>query len=98
MAYDKGDLVRVAVLFENDSEVATDPTAITFNWKIGKTGSTTTYTYGVNVELVKDSVGNYHVDLTINSDNTTYYVGFYGTGTIVAADENLFHVNKSYFS
>lgn len=96
--YDKGDLVRSAVAFTNEAGAAADPTTITFKFKVGKNGTITTYVYGVNAELVKDSVGNYHVDLAIDTDSITYYVAFYGTGALIAADRNTFTINNDYFS
>lgn len=39
-----------------------DPSVVVFAWKVAG-GETTQYTYGVGDRIVKDSVGNYHVDL-----------------------------------
>ena len=75
------------VEFENDG-VAADPTTVTFAWKIGS-GSTTTYTYGGGSEIVKDSTGNYHVQLSITGEGR-WYGRWVGTGTVKAASELTF--------
>jgi hypothetical protein len=45
---------------------------------------------------VKDSVGNYHVDVDANAVGRWYY-RFQGTGTNQAAEEGLFTVVPSQF-
>lgn len=84
--YDVGDKVRSSVAFTNSSDVATDPTAITFAWRI-EGGTVITFTSGVDAELVNDSTGNYHVDLTLAAAGI-YYIRWLGTGTVAASDED----------
>ncbi len=93
-AYDKGDLAHVTVAFTTSAGVATDPTALTFAYKLADDTVWTTLTYGVDGALAKDSVGNYHVD--VNCD----YVGvaryrWASTGTGQAAVEDSFLVYDS---
>jgi hypothetical protein len=84
--YDIGDKVRSSVVFANSAGTSTDPTAVTFAWRIGD-GTVTTYTNGVDAELVKDDTGDYHVDLTLATAGV-YYVRWLGTGTVASADED----------
>lgn len=86
--HDIGDLVPLRAAFTNAAGAAADPTNVTF--KIRKPdGTTTTYVHGTDSELVKDSVGNYHVDFPVT------LAGFYewryeGTGTVTAAIDGEF--------
>lgn len=64
---DIGDRVRIAVAFRDSSGFFGDPTTITYRNKNITLGTVTEYIFGVNVELVKDSTGNYHVDWTYPS-------------------------------
>lgn len=41
--------------------VDTDPGALVFQIRAGHNGAVTTYTYGTDAQLVKDSVGDYYV-------------------------------------
>src|SRR5579872_6677913 len=62
--------------------VATDPSVLTFQF-IKPDGTTTTYTYGVDAQLVRDSVGNYHVQLAVDLAGNWSYE-WVATGTVVA--------------
>lgn len=88
-AFDLGQLVRVSADFQNPSTGAlVDPTTVKFDWRVGS-GSITTYTYPTTI--VKDAVGQYHVDINASTAGT-YYWRFYSTGTNQAADEGTFEV------
>ena len=93
--YEKGDLVRASGAFTNVLGEALDPTTVIFQFK-DPTGSTTSYTYGAASQVVKDSTGNYHVDVDASAVGTWYY-RFYSTGTGQAADEGKFIVEPSAF-
>lgn len=84
--YDIGDKVRSSIVFANSSGTSTDPTVVTFAWRIAD-GTTTTFLYGTDAELVKDDTGDYHVDLTLATAGV-YYIRWLGTGTVAAADED----------
>lgn len=92
--YDKGDLVRVSGMFADSAGVATDPTVVKFSFT-NPAGTTTTYTYPTDVQLVKDSTGNYHVDIDASSSGTWLY-RFYSTGTGQAAAEGEFFVKSNF--
>lgn len=93
--HDEGDLVRCSGAFTDSDGNATDPTVVLFKFQ-NPAGTETSYTYGVDAELVKDSTGNYHVDINANAVGTWYY-RFYSTGTGQAADESAFIVADSEF-
>lgn len=70
--YDIGDVVRCAVAFTNAAGTAVDPTTVKF--RIRKPDrSIDFYTYGVDAEVIKDSTGNYHMDILIDQSGTWYY-------------------------
>ena len=63
-AYDIGDVRRLSTATTNSNGDAADPAELTFTLQ-PPDGATVNYTYGTDAELVKDSVGNYHVDITL---------------------------------
>lgn len=94
--YDLGDLVRVAATFKDTANAAVDPTAVNFKFK-GPSGTITTYVYGTDAEVVKDSTGNYHVDIDADAAGFWYY-RFYSTGAGQGAAEGVFVVDRSKFN
>jgi hypothetical protein len=96
MNFTLGELVRVEAEFKNSSGVVADPTAVLFKYK--KPDNTIIQlTYGVDVALVKDSVGNYHVDIDANQHNIWKWK-FYSTGTVQAAKIGEFTVDDDDFN
>lgn len=92
--YDVGDLIRVSAAFTS-AGAAIDPTAVTAKVK-APTGTTTTLVYGVDAGLIKDSVGNYHIDVSA-TEMGTYVYRFAATGTAQSASESSFRVRASAF-
>jgi hypothetical protein len=72
-----------------------DPTAVFCEVRT-PAGVETTYTYGVDAGLVKDSVGNYHLNVSATARGTWPY-RWYSTGTGQAAGESWFFVRESDF-
>lgn len=94
----EGNKVRVAELFTRTTDsVAVDPGAIIFKHRLGEAGAITTLTYLTDAALVKDSVGNYHVDIDLTTPGTLYWE-WRGTGANQAADEGNFVVSESRFA
>jgi hypothetical protein len=94
--YAPGALVQVAAVFRNPASGALmDPAAVLFKFK-DPAGVVTTYTYGTDSQLVKDSTGKYHVDINASSVGRWYYK-FYSTGSGQAAFENHFSVKSTNF-
>lgn len=92
--YTSGDLVRCLAAFATTAGVAIDPTAVKFAYR-NPAGITTVLTYPTDAALVKDSVGNYHVDVNINAAGVWRY-RFYSTGTGQAADEGEFSATSNF--
>lgn len=95
--YEKGNVIRLSAIFTCGG-TPVDPTSITCKvWT--PAGTPTTYTYGgvppLNT-IVKDGVGQYHLDFTITLEGGHHYA-FYGTGDCVAAMEADFYVFYSAF-
>lgn len=91
--YDIGDMVTIYGIFSDINDVVTDPTTISVLVK-DPTGTLTTYVYGVDANLIKDSVGNYHFDITPTVTGVWYYK-FVGEGAVKAAEEDSFFVRTS---
>lgn len=92
-AYKVGATVRCSGAFTNAAGDAIDPTTITFRAR-KPDGTLAVYVYGSNVELVKDAVGAYHVDLPVTLAGRWAY-RFEGTGAAPSADEALFLAESS---
>jgi hypothetical protein len=81
-SYDKGDNVRVTATFASGG---LDPTTVVAKVR-NPSGTTTTYTYGLDNQLVKSATGVYYVDVNLNAAGT-WWVRFESTGTGQAAQE-----------
>lgn len=96
--YDKGDRVRISTAFTDSDGTAFDPNTVTAKY-LDPSSNTTTYVYGTDAELVKDSTGNYHVDIYVDEIGRWHY-RFEGTdssGNEQGADENYFEVIATKF-
>jgi hypothetical protein len=96
-SYDAGDLVRVSVVWTDADSAAVDPDVVRFKFR-PPNGTLTTYLYLTDAELVKDSVGNYHVDVSVTNQPGTWNYRFEGEtsgGVAQGADEHEFKAIKS---
>lgn len=94
MSYHVGDLVRISATWTNAAGTAIDPTAVLAQYR-DPGGTTTSLVYGVDAALVKDSTGNYHVDVDADEAGWWHY-RFYSTGTgQAAAEPSSFYVEAS---
>ncbi len=91
--YDIGDLVKVAGAFTDVDDQDVDPTTVTFKFT-DPSGNTTTYIYETDDELVQDSKGHYHANVSIDEAGTWFY-RWESTGTGQAAEEGHFVVRRS---
>lgn len=89
-----GQLVRLSAAFADDNGSAIDPTTITCKIK-RPSGLVTTLTYAAS-GVTKDSVGNYHVDVVVDTVGIWHY-RFEGTGTVTTADETIFYGEATAF-
>ena len=92
-AYDTGDLVRCTGTFTDAAGAAVDPTTVAFKVK-DPSANTTTYTYGVDAELVQQAAGIYYLDVSIDETGDWWY-RFESTGTGQAGGEDNFYVRPS---
>jgi hypothetical protein len=93
--YDVGDVARIAAAFTTAAGAATDPATVTFKYR-SPTGSSASLVYGVDVSVVKDSTGNYHLDITLNAAGDWAY-RVVSTGSGAAASEGKLRVADSEF-
>jgi len=91
--YVLGALVRCSAAFTTAGGTAQDPGTVTFKVK-APDGTVTTYVHGTDAELVKDSTGNYHVDVSAAAAGAWHF-RFAGTVSGQAAAEGLFRVDSS---
>ncbi len=94
-SYDSGDLVVISAAFTDRNSAALDPSTVTFKIK-DPNNLDTTYVYGTDAEVVKDSVGNYHIDISAAIVGR-YYYRYESTGTGQAAEEGSFEVKDGVF-
>ena len=92
MPYIAGDLVRVSVSFETGG-IATDPTTVVLRYK-NPAGTPTTWTFGVDSQVVKNSVGNYRADINANVGGTWYF-RWEGTGAAQGVAQDSFVVTAT---
>jgi len=94
-SYDEGDLVRATAAFTDSGGSALDPDTVTVKY-MAPDGTETTKVYGTDAEVVKDSTGNYHIDISVAAYGIWHY-HWESTGTGQAAEETDFLVAKSKF-
>lgn len=91
----RGQLARVTAAFK-DASVAVDPDTVTFRVR-SPAGTVTAYVYGVDADVVRDGLGNYHVDLALPTAGAWYW-RWEATGTYAAAEEGSLLVTKGHFA
>jgi hypothetical protein len=83
--YDIGDLHQSSIVFYAlDGSTKTDPTSVFFTLT-KPDGSTLSYEYGTDAELVRDAIGEFHVDL-IYDQKGRHKLKWQGTGTVTLAE------------
>jgi hypothetical protein len=87
--YDIGAEVRVSGAYTLVStSAATDPDVVKLSIK-DPSAVYTHYVYGTDVEIVKDSTGNYHADIATTAAGF-YYYRWWSTGAGMASQEKRF--------
>jgi hypothetical protein len=94
-AYDDGDLIVVTGTFTDRNGAPIDPDTVSFLVK-NPSNVITTYVFGTDAELVQDSTGVYHVDISANITGKWYY-RYVSTGIGQAAEEGEFLIKKGFF-
>lgn len=95
LPYTLGEVVHMTLTVKNDSAQLIDPSALTFKL-ITPNGSMVTYVYLTNPQLVRDSLGTFHVDYKTTIAGVFQY-RFESTGTGEGAAEGQFEVAPSSF-
>lgn len=100
--YELGQAVRLTAAFINAAQQAADPTTITFRFGVILVNpppdpTATSAVFGVDVNVIKDSVGNYHYDFVPAVPGNYVYVAV-GTGTVAAVARGAFRVKPSPFA
>lgn len=91
--YDVGDRVKLSVAIRDLESVETpliDPDVLVFAM-LEPEGSLTTYTYGVDAQVVKDGTGLYHVKWDTVAPGL-HWSRFQASGNVGAAEELGFRV------
>lgn len=94
--YALGTNVICSSVFTDEDGADQDPSVVNFSFYHEDEAAPTVYVYGTDNELVKDSVGHYHVNVDGNAVGWWYY-RFYSTGTGQAAEEHKFRIRESNF-
>ena len=93
--YTLGNVIKLAANFKSGG-ADVDPTTVTFKVKT-PVGLITSYTYGTDPEIVKDSTGDYYVHFTPTIEGRHVY-RFASATTYIAAEESTFDVVESQFN
>lgn len=93
--YDIGDQVKAEVTFTNISKALADPTTVVLKTR-DTAGTETSYTYGVDAEVIKSGTGVYYMTIITTAKGSYFYRGV-GTGAVVAAGESFFNIRASKF-
>jgi len=88
-----GSVVRMSLHVASGAGDELDPTSLTFTLK-QPDQSLVEYTFGADVEMVRDSAGDYHVDWLTSQPGKHVY-RFSGSGLYAGADEESFRVARS---
>jgi hypothetical protein len=91
--YVPGAVTRLSVAITDVADIAVDPGALRLKFKT-PAGVTTTYTYGTDVEVVRDSAGAYHADLPLPAAGQ-YRYRWEADAPYAGASEGFLHVAES---
>ena len=94
--YTYGERIRGTFTITDFAGDPIDPTTIKFFLLRADSLVAEELTYGVDADLVKDSVGVYHVDIDTDAEGAWKY-RWTGTGNVATAKEGMFYVDDSPF-
>lgn len=95
-AYPFGSRINMQVMWRDGlSNASVDPSTVVAKVR-APTGALTTYTYGVDPELVKVGAGTYRTAFNCSIHGAWHY-RFEASGTYIGADEQTFSIRKSEF-
>lgn len=79
-----GNRVRLVATFKLRADLR-DPTSLRFKFR-NPSNKLTTYVYGTDPEIVRDALGEFHVELMLNAPGEWRY-RWEGEGIVTAANE-----------
>lgn len=88
--YDKGDRAHLQGAFTDSAGDPADPGEVYFEIRFPDK-TTTTYQYSVDAEVVKDSTGNYSMNLLLSTTGS-YRYRIYSLVSGITADTGVFYV------
>lgn len=88
-----GDTRRITGVFKNFSDVDTDPTTLRMKVRPPRAAAYT-LVYGTDIEVVRDSAGNYRFDLALDRSGTWQW-RWEATGAVAEAEEGIIRVGRS---
>ncbi len=92
MAINVGDIRRISIIFYDEDGVEADPTAVTVQYREPGIG-VTELEYGVDLEVKKEAVGKYYLDISLKYSGI-YKYSWCGTGAIEVAEDGSFTVER----
>lgn len=98
--YDPGDSVKCSINFQNSTPVDADPTTVKGMFR-NSSGTWTTYTFGTDAQLVKDSTGDYYFFVYIPNSAAAKgewvyrFEGLDASSNPLASAEGVFYVRGS---
>jgi len=96
-SYVRGTLARIAISIKNAAGTDVDPTTGPTVKYRNPAGTVTTKVYPTDTEVVKDSVGDFHIDVDADSEGKWSYY-WSGIGTNKGADKGEFIVLDDVFA
>lgn len=73
MSYDVGDALIIETTIYSADETPVDPATVVFEWRWGSDMSTTTWTYGIDSQIVRTGVGVYETTIVLDRPGVLYY-------------------------
>lgn len=95
MSYIVGQVATLSASFVDDAGDPINPTTVTLRIQVPD-GTETAYVYGTDVDLIRDSTGEYHRDYELTTKGV-YFWRWEADGNVVGADEGYLFVKRTQF-
>lgn len=95
MSFQIGDKIRLTATFRDVGRFLADPDTVRFRFK-QECNAETAYVYLTDSQIVRDSVGVFHVDLALTAQGEWWF-RWEGDGTLAGAIEKALEVDPSKF-
>jgi hypothetical protein len=92
--YNPDQGITVSTTFRDPAGELADPTDVYLDVRRHPDADGTTYTYGTDPEVVRDSEGAYSALLEGPHEAGTWYYGWRGTGAVVGAEQGAYLVRR----